>query len=249
MQVMHLQFFLALRLEIQSAWNLLGQTVQLITTSSGMKSPRQTSHQSRWILITLYLMPHENERSIVFWLLLSPAPAPVVAAVIAVPAIAVVVFCKPSKSHYERSHGWPIKKKSGENSNPTFCTTQKTPEIVKKSNFWFGLSFHPRVLCNGWELYSNHRSSKRSFHPGYCVTVTSSTPIKPSRLHAAFTGFQIHSQASWSVTKMGGLKDKEDRYVAMEDPAGIDDDSFSRSYSKLDQTKGKSVCPLGVDFY
>ena len=48
---------------------------------------------------------------------------------------------------------------------------------------------------------------------------------------------------------MGGLKDKEDRYVAMEDPAGIDDDSFSRSYSKLDQTKGKSVCPLGVDFY
>ena len=48
---------------------------------------------------------------------------------------------------------------------------------------------------------------------------------------------------------MGGLKDKEDHYVAMEDPAGIDDDSISRSHSKLDQTKGQSVCFLGVDFY
>ena len=135
MQVMHLQFFLALRLEIQSAWNLLGQTVHLITTSSGMKSPRQTSHQSRWILITLYLMPHENERSIVFWLLLSPAPAPVVAAVIAVPAIAVVVFCKPSKSHYERSHGWPIKKKSRGKFKPHFLHNSKNSRNREKVKF------------------------------------------------------------------------------------------------------------------
>ena len=88
-------------------------------------------------------MAHENERSIVFWLLLFPSPAAVVAAVVAVPAIAVVVFINAQNvitvPRYER---WPNKKKARgkwENHTP-----QKF--IVKSQISELGLSFHPWVF-------------------------------------------------------------------------------------------------------